>query len=111
MFRPLRNQKAALLMLAAIAVGGAAVPAQAQPDESFRIQTADTDGDGAISADEARAAAGRQFAQMDLNHDGSISQQEFVNARMALFKQADSDGDGRLTRGEIRARVLAMRQH
>jgi Ca2+-binding EF-hand superfamily protein len=74
-----------------------------------RWQAADTDGDGAISSAEARAAATRQFAQLDRNHDGQIGEAEFVDARLAMFAQADSDGDGAISRAELRSKLRAAR--
>ncbi|NGY03887.1 EF-hand domain-containing protein [Solimonas terrae] len=101
-----------VVVLAVVAgMGLLAGPAFAQ--DTFgpgRMKAVDTDGDGAISRDEAQAALKSEFARLDRNHDGQISEDEFVGARMEMFDAADTDGDGKLTRAELRQRFLAMRK-
>jgi hypothetical protein len=41
-----------------------------------RFQHEDTNGDGAISKDEALAAADKRFARLDTNGDGVLTQDE-----------------------------------
>ncbi|WP_169729249.1 hypothetical protein [Solimonas soli] len=94
-------------LLAALAFSAAA---QAQDTWGGPLKTMDRDGDGALSADEARAGLQTQFAKLDANHDGVLSESEFVDARMRQFQAADSDGDGRLTRSELIEHFRAMRQ-
>jgi Ca2+-binding EF-hand superfamily protein len=48
------------------------------------LHMADTNGDNAVSRDEARAAAEAHFAKVDANKDGSISAEERKAAREAM---------------------------
>lgn len=84
----------------------------------------DTNHDGAISKDEASAAAqarvDKMFARMDTNHDGLITQDEIkaaADARRAemkekaaaRFKAADKNGDGLLSKEEAAALPMLAR--
>jgi Ca2+-binding EF-hand superfamily protein len=85
----------------------------------------DTNHDGAISKEEALAAAqariDKQFAKVDTNHDGLITQEELRAAAQARraeakakaaarFKAEDKNGDGFLSKDEAAAnRFLARR--
>lgn len=70
------------------------------------LKAVDTDGNGSISAAEARAAAERRYQSLDANHDGVVTQAEFVDSRLQMLAMADADGDGEVSRAEIRDRVL-----
>lgn len=98
------------IQTAAVAVGIVLASAAAAQDEVARLQRADANGDQVISQTEARSAAQQQFAHLDRDHDGQLSEAEFVDARLAGFSEADSNGDGQLSRGEMRARLLSLRQ-
>lgn len=94
--------------LAALALQGAlaaVTPAAAQSLTSLR--ELDTDGDGAISVDEARRALKLEFSRLDANHDGVVSEDEFVQARLAELSRLDTNGDGNITRDEIRGQLRA----
>ena len=84
----------------------------------------DTNHDGAISKEEASAAAearvNRMFASVDTNHDGLITQDELraaAQARRAAmkakadarFKAADKNGDGFLSKEEAAALPMLAR--
>src|SRR5262245_30306863 len=84
--------------------------------ENAWFQRLDTNKDGAISKEEAQAAADQRIAQtfdrLDLNHDGMITQDEVNQVheqrraeRQAeaaeRFKQADTNGDGLLSKDEV----------
>lgn len=80
-----------------------------------QFQTADTNGDGKLSRQEARTAAqamngGRvagqtrfdhMFRQADSNHDGSVSRSEDMAYHNKMFRQADSNNDGKLSVAEV----------
>jgi len=88
----------------------------------------DSDGDGFLSEDEIRAAAIREFKEMDTNKDGvitaedefgegaislfdtdgdmKITQEEFVLGRLKAVRKMDKDGDKKLTVEEIKAFYL-----
>lgn len=65
----------------------------------------DTNGDHAISVDEASAALDKQFAKLDTNGDGVVDKKEYVDARLAELGRMDSDNDGEITRSELRAQL------
>lgn len=91
------------------------LPAEAQgPDRKFvppplasLIETADTDGDGAISR--AELAAIDVFAKLDVNKDGKLDASDVDNVRFFhtggphggfLLRAADEDKDGKLSRAD-----------
>jgi Ca2+-binding EF-hand superfamily protein len=104
-----------------VATGAWAAPAEvtgmpaakARVDQQFNA--ADTNGDGALSAAEARngmPALGGLFDRIDVNHDGRITQDEFDaayanRARKSLqaFDRADVNHDGVLTEAELTKRA------
>ncbi|WP_154654677.1 EF-hand domain-containing protein [Solimonas variicoloris] len=96
------------LLLAALALPAAAQPPADAPGGA-RMKAVDTDGDGAISRDEAAAALHAEFRRLDRDHDGALREDEFVAARLERFSAADADGDGKLTRAELRQRARAAR--
>ena len=54
-------------------------PTAAPSPASAAFDRADTNGDGKLSAEEAKAlpAIGNRFEQLDTNHDGALSRNEF----------------------------------
>jgi Ca2+-binding EF-hand superfamily protein len=87
----------------------------------------DTDNDGTISLDEAKAAASSTFGKLDVDHDGTLSRaelrgrileqdwktadpdndktltkDEYLNYVEVVFKRADTDGDGTVDAKEAR---------
>ena len=78
-----------------------------------RLKQADTNGDGMISREEAKALpriAGH-FDEIDANHDGQITADELrafhqmhgAKRGGAMLKKLDADGDGRISRAEAQA--------
>jgi Ca2+-binding EF-hand superfamily protein len=76
----------------------AAKPAEdttAEPLRRFRreaeaeFSSADANGDGYISADEARRfpALAKNFQRVDADGDGRISQREFIQAKRAMLER------------------------
>ncbi len=76
----------------------------------------DTDGDGLLSFDEARAGMLKRFPRLDADGDGVLTEKEVDVARERMkerrrarllerFPQADTDGDGTLSDAEVRAVV------
>lgn len=78
------------------------------PVELF--ETADKNGDGAVSRDEFIAARTARFDTLDANHDGTLTNGEFSAAAKGLkgrvmaplmFAQFDANSDGHITRQEF----------
>ena len=121
-----------VLIAALIAMSPAALfaadPATASPGQGQGdwFKGLDTNGDGAISQEEAQAAGARHllrsFDKIDRNHDGMITLEELHEARMARraemeakfaarWKAADTNGDGTLSREEAQAAMPMLAQH
>ncbi len=67
----------------------------------------DTDQDGRVTREDARAYAADRFARMDANNDGQITKAERRDARKAhraeRIARMDTDGDGRISKAEMSA--------
>lgn len=102
------------------------------------IMRADTNRDGVITRQEARAAADRLFAARDANRDGRLTAEElrsrhharrggeaprtarmkheltradFERKAMRRFDRLDANNDGRVATAEVRQHRLEKRQH
>jgi Ca2+-binding EF-hand superfamily protein len=94
------------------------------------LTAADTDKDGTIDLNEAKAAAAMEFDKLDADKDGTIdwkeashhiskvnfkagdpdhdktlTKDEYVGLAAALFKAADKDGDGTLDSKELHTKA------
>lgn len=87
-------------VIAAIALSGLSAVAYAAQDKADKgsakassFQTADSDGNGAISMDEARSVPGlaENFAKADKNGDGQLSKSEYESALKGSGKAKKSD--------------------
>ena len=86
-----------------------------------RLKQADTNGDGMLSRDEAKALPmiSKNFDAIDANHDGQITMEElraFHKARAGErraehWKKIDTDGDGRISRAEAQANAPRLAEH
>jgi len=78
-----------------------------------RLKQADTNGDGMISREEAKALPriAEHFDEIDANHDGQVTADELrafhqkhgAKRSGAMLKKLDTDGDGRISRAEAQA--------
>ena len=95
-----------------------AAPEGQQPRASMaeRLKAADTNGDGLISKEEAKALPrlAKRFDAIDANHDGQVSADEMRafreqhhagqgKKRGEHWKKLDTDGDGRISMQEAQA--------
>jgi EF hand domain-containing protein len=106
---------------------GFLTPQEISKHRTELIMQADTDGDGAVSRDEMRAAITarlqkngrelkparlerrltRMFENLDANKDGLIGADEIADRTDSpLFRKTDADGDGRISKAELQARVM-----
>ena len=123
--------------LTALALASAAVIAMAAPEGAAphrhgaiaeRLKQADTNGDGFISRDEAKALPrlAQHFDEIDTDHDNQLSADELrafhekMRARMQAhrqemmaehFKRIDTDGDGRISLAEAQANAPRLAEH
>ena len=91
-----------LLPFGALIVAAGPVGAQADVHSPHAALAAyDTDKDGTIDENEAKAAAGALFDKLDLDKDGTLDEKE-LGARLtrAQFREADPDNDKTLTKDE-----------
>lgn len=71
-----------------------------------RLKKADTNGDGMISREEAKALPriNEHFDEIDTNKDGQITMDELhafhEKQKGGHFKKMDTDGDGKISRAE-----------
>ena len=112
-------KSARLILAASLAVFLTAANAQqGTPGKGMeRLKAADTNGDGMISRDEARAALPKiyeHFDRIDTNKDGLITFEELrafhQQARGEHAMKADTDGDGRISRAEA-AKMPRLAEH
>ena len=120
--------------LTALALASAAVLAVAAPEGGprhggfERLKQADTDGNGLISKEEAKALPRilKHFDEIDANHDGQLSPDELrafhetMRAQHAQmqeqrfaehWKKLDTDGDGRVSLAEAQANAPRLAEH
>lgn len=77
-----------------------------------RFTAADSNGDGAVTAEEMAAVRAARFAQMDADGNGSVTREEFDAAarkaeaerRAKAFTRRDANGDGVISAEEMASR-------
>src|ERR1700675_2844432 len=106
-----------VILLTTLGLASAASIAFAAPEGpgAERFKQADTNGDGKISRDEAKALPRvlKNFDAIDANHDGQITADELRafhksqagdgKHRGDAMKKLDTDGDGRISKAEAQA--------
>lgn len=91
---------AAVLAMAATAL--LSTPGEARPGP-------DTDGNGAVTRAEARAAASSRWTRLDANRDGVVDQADRSARQAQRFAALDRDGNGQVTFPELDAAREARR--
>ena len=82
-----------------------------------RLKQADTNADGMLNRDEAKALPmiSKHFDEIDADHDGQVTAEElraFHQKRQAEhWKKLDTDGDGRISRDEAKANAPRLFEH
>lgn len=79
---------------------------EARASGESRLKRLDANGDGVVTADEAP----RLFERPDADGDGKITAAELGNVAAAKLMRADKDGDGVVTPAEREAAKEAMRE-
>ena len=92
--------------LAIVVCGFVAVRAEAAPPLKPPLAALDTDKDGTISVDEAKAAADKKFDALDTDHEGTLTLKETKGALpKSAFSKADPDKDKTIDKAEWEAQV------
>jgi hypothetical protein len=101
-FKPITLLAGVLLVFGALVVTSRPVGAQAEPMSAQAALTAyDTDKDGTMDENEAKAAAGALFDKLDADKDGTLDEKELQgHMTKRQFAEADPDNDKTLTRDE-----------
>jgi hypothetical protein len=105
---------AGLVLAGAMAAGIALTAAVAQESPrrggfELMLRSADANGDGSITAAEARTSRERMFARMDANGDGFLTEADRQaragekTGRRGMRGARDADADGRISRAEFLA--------
>jgi Ca2+-binding EF-hand superfamily protein len=108
------NRPATAAFGLAIAIVLGLAPAVAAPDstpndQSLVLSKIDTDHDGTISLDEAKAAASAKFDALDTDKEGTLDASELTGIlRPGGVKKADKDKDATLDKPEFLALVEKM---
>jgi Ca2+-binding EF-hand superfamily protein len=103
-----------IAILTAFGLGSAALLAAAAEHDGSgkmmeRLKAADTNGDGMISKEEAKALPRilKNFDAIDANHDGQITMEELrafhQSRRGEHWKKLDTNGDGKISKEEAKA--------
>jgi Ca2+-binding EF-hand superfamily protein len=87
----------------------AAPPDPTPSDKSLVLTKIDTDHDGTISLDEAKAAAAAKFDALDTDKEGTLDASELTGiVSTANVKTIDRDKDGTLDKAEYLALVAKL---
>jgi Ca2+-binding EF-hand superfamily protein len=99
-----------IAILTALGLAAATSAAFAAPEgRGDRMKAADTNGDGMISREEAKALPrlAKRFDEIDTNKDGQISADEMrashQKARGESWKKLDTNADGKVSKAEAQA--------
>jgi Ca2+-binding EF-hand superfamily protein len=109
-----------IAILTALGLASAALVAVAAPDGNGRgekLKAADTNGDGMISREEAKALPrlAKHFDAIDANKDGKLSADELSASREKRrgegWKKLDTNGDGKISKAEAQANAPRLAEN
>jgi hypothetical protein len=104
-----RSAFAAFLLTVVVAMGlkpAVGAPDPTPNDQSLVLSKIDTDHDGTISLDEAKAAASAKFDALDTDKEGTLDVNELAGILSPnAVKKADKDKDNTLDKAEFLALV------
>jgi Ca2+-binding EF-hand superfamily protein len=102
MFKTIKLFVSVLLPFGALVVTAGLIGAQDDPPSPQAALAAyDTDKDGTIDENEAKAAAGAVFDKLDVDKDGTLDEKELQGRLTSMqFREADPDHDNTLTKDE-----------
>ena len=100
-----------IIILTALGIASAASLANAAPEGrgGDRLKAADTNGDGMISREEAKALPrlAKHFDELDTDKNGQLTREELraghQKRRNAMFDKLDTNKDGVISRDEFNA--------
>jgi Ca2+-binding EF-hand superfamily protein len=102
----MRKIHLALLVSALPLAAMAAAPDTTPTDKSAVTSQIDTDNDGTISLDEAKAAAAKKFDALDTDKEGTLDASELTGiVGKGMLAKADKDKDATLDKAEYMALV------
>jgi len=90
---------ALLIAIPAIAIAKEGGEGRHHGKDGARFERLDTDKDGKVSAEEAKASGAKMIERADTNGDGVITAEEAPR----MFEKIDADGDGKITAAELGA--------
>jgi len=98
----MQTKTTVLAATAALGIGLIGAVASAQGTVGGKMfQKLDTNSNGTVSLEEARAGQNRWFARLDADGDGTISREEFQAIADKRFARYDLDGNGEVTLDEV----------
>ena len=97
----------------ALAIGGAGIAMASQGAAGYgkapgarmaaALEKADSNGDGDITLEEAKAHGAERFEKMDINTDGALSKADRKAYDEQRFAKADTNADGEISPQEMTA--------
>jgi hypothetical protein len=94
-----------VVFAAALGLAWIARPAPAAAAPAHAWDAVDTDHDGTVDLEEAKAAASAVFDKLDGDHDGTLDKNEYLAVVEKSFNAANRDNDGTLDAKEFNTKA------